>query len=156
MAASRVHPVATRIIPLGSAASVGGTVAQNEWRSDECNRWAAPLQVEIVRTVAANLSPLLGTGRETLSTNAAVSSLEYRASIELERFESVLGQAASVEAEWWVRRTADGVSRSCRTVAHENVNGSDFRALAAAHSRAIEHGSEDIVAAVRNLKGAGI
>lgn len=131
------------------------SVSQYELRPDEYNRWAAPLQEEISRTVAADIANLLGTGRVTLSTNTAGPVAQYRASIEVERFESVLGQKATVEAEWAVTRATDGASLTGRTVAHEDVDGPGFRALAAAHSRAIERLSRDIADAVRALEGRG-
>ncbi len=129
------------------------SVDQNELRPDDYNRWAAPLQDEIARAVAANLTVLLGADRVSLSTNTAGPKPEYRASIDVERFESVLGQSATLEAEWVVRRSADGVLHAGRTIAREDVTGGDYRALAAAHSRAVERLSADIAAAVRLLKG---
>jgi len=152
--------VSVAVGPVTVPAAVDGprivlSVGPNELRPDEYNRWAAPLQDDILRTVAANLAMLLGTGRVTLSSNTAGSTPEYRASIEVERFESVLGQTVTVEAEWSVRRSSDGAVQSGRTVGHEKVSGGDFGALAAAHSRAILHMSEDIAAGLRTLKGAG-
>jgi hypothetical protein len=48
-----------------------------------------------------------------------------------------------------VRKTAGGNTHSGRTVAHEAVQGDDFDALAAAHSRALAKLSGDIAAAIR-------
>ena len=151
--------VSVAVGPVTIPAAVDGprmvlNVGPNELRPDEYNRWAAPLQDDILRTVAANLTMLLGTARVTLSTNTSGSTPEYRASIEVERFESVLGQTVTVEAVWSVRRSSDGAVQSGRTAAHESVSGGGFGALAAAHSRAIAHLSENIAAGVRALHGA--
>jgi uncharacterized lipoprotein YmbA len=152
--------VSVAVGPVTIPAAVDGSrivlrVGPNELRPDEYNRWAAPLQDDILRTVAADLAMQLGTGRVSLSTNTSGSAPEYRASIEVERFESVLGQTATVEAEWTVRRSSDGAVQSGRIVAHEPVSGSGFGALAAAHSRAVQRLSGEIAAAVRALQGAG-
>lgn len=128
------------------------SVAQNELKPDEYNRWAAPLQEDIARTVVADLVMLLGTDRVTLATNTAGPVPDYRSSIEIDRFESMLGREVTIEAAWSVRRTADGAVHTGRTVAQQNVAGNEFRALAAAHSRAVERVSEDIAQAVRDFK----
>ncbi len=73
----------------------------------------------------------------------------YRVTIDVQRFDSVPGQAALLEAEWTVRRTAGARTRSGRTVAREAVQGDGFDALAAAHSRALAKMSGDIATAIR-------
>jgi len=53
-----------------------------------------------------------------------------------------------------VQRSASGETRSGRTTAREAVQGKDFDALAAAHSRALARVSADIAAAIRAEAGA--
>jgi uncharacterized protein len=55
----------------------------------------------------------------------------YRVTIDVQRFDSVPGQSALVEAVWTVRRTAGGETRSGRRVECEAVQGDGFDALAA-------------------------
>jgi len=64
-------------------------------------------------------------------------------------FESVQGQASTLEAVWTVRKSSDGMIRSGRTVASEPVQGQGFDALAAAHSLALAKMSGDIAASIR-------
>ena len=71
--------------------------------------------------------------------------------IGVQRFESVPGDSALVEAVWAVRRTEGDDTRSGRTVAREAAQGKDFAALAAAHSRALAKVSADIAAAIRAM-----
>jgi uncharacterized protein len=123
-------------------------VAPNRVDVDEFNRWASPLGDAIAQAVAGDLVKLLGT------PNVAVAPLgnfapAYRVTIDVQRFDSVPGQAALVEAVWTVHKTAGGATRSGRTVAREPVQGEGFDALAAAHSRAIAKVSGDIAAAIR-------
>lgn len=74
---------------------------------------------------------------------------DYRVTIDVQRLESVQGQAATLEAVWTVRKTAGSEIRSGRTVAREPVQGQGFDALAAAHSQAVAKMSADIAAAIR-------
>ncbi len=70
--------------------------------------------------------------------------------INVQRFESVPGESVPIDAVWTVHETAGGEPRSGRTIARETVQGKDFEALAAAHSRALAAVSADIAAAIRD------
>ena len=74
--------------------------------------------------------------------------------IDVQRFDSVPGEAVLVDAVWAVRTTAGGEVRTGRTVAREAVPGKGFDALAAAHSRALAKVSADIAAAIRAANSA--
>ena len=123
-------------------------VAPNRVEVDEFNRWISPLNDGIARAVAGDLVVLLGTPDVTGSQLANFPP-DYRVTIDIQRFESIQGQAAVVEAVWTVRKSAGGETRSGRTVARESVQGQGFDALAAAHSRALTKMSGDIAAAIR-------
>jgi len=129
-------------------------VAPNRVDIDEYNRWAGPLDENIARVVAGNLSVLLGSPRVARApfTNFNPS---YRVTIDVQRFESVPGESALIEALWTVRRSADGETRSGHTLAHETVQGKGFDTLAAAHSRALTQVSRDIAAAIRAEEDKG-
>ena len=122
--------------------------AANRVDIDEFNRWAAPLNDGIARAVAGNLSVLLGT-QDVAVAPVANFNPAYRVTINVQRFESIPGEAALVDAVWAVSPTAGGETRSDRTVAREAVAGPGFDALAAAHSRALARVSGDIAAAIR-------
>ena len=123
-------------------------VAPNQVHVDEFNRWVSPLGDGIARAVAGDLVVLLGTP-EVATAQLANFAPDYRVTIDVQRFESIQGQSATVEAVWTVRKTAGGQTRSGRTVAREPVNGQGFDALAAAHSQAVAKLSGDIAAAIR-------
>jgi len=123
-------------------------VAPNRVQVDEFNRWVSPLGDSIARAVAGDLVVLLGTP-DVANSQLANFVPDYRVTIDVQRFESVQGQAATLEAVWTVRKTAGGATRSGRTVARESVQGQGFDALAAAHSQAIAKMSGDIAAAIR-------
>jgi uncharacterized lipoprotein YmbA len=118
---------------------------------DEFNRWASPLQNNISRVVAQNLVALLGTQYVTLFPQTLSADAGYRVAIEIQRFDSVPGEAAVLDAVWTVRRTTDGRTETGRTTVRETVQAKDYDALAAAHSRAVVRLSQDIANAVQTL-----
>jgi hypothetical protein len=108
----------------------------NKVSLDEFNRWASPLQNNIARVVAEDLVALLGTPRVSLFQQSLNADAEYRVAIEVQRFESAPGEAATLNAVWIVRRTKDGKAETGRTSIREPAGEKGFDALAAAHSRA--------------------
>jgi uncharacterized protein len=131
------------------------TTGPNQVRLDEFNRWAAPLQNSIARVVAENLVAMLGTPRVTLASQTLSADADYRVTIEVQRFESAPGEAATLDAVWAVRRAKDGKAETGRTTAREAVQENGYAALAAAHSRALARLSRDIAGAVQVLERSG-
>jgi len=127
----------------------------NQVRLDEFNRWASPLQNNIARVVAENLVAMLGTPRVTVSPQTLSADADYRVAIEVQRFESALGEAATLDAVWTVTRTKDGKAETGRTTLREPSPDKGFDALAAAHSRAVARLSQDIADAARALARSG-
>jgi uncharacterized lipoprotein YmbA len=123
-------------------------VAPNRVEVEEFNRWVSPLSDAIARVVAGNLVVILGTP-EVATASLANFNPAYLVTIDVQRFDSIRGQAAVLEAVWTVRKTAGGTTRSARTSARETVQGESFEALAAAHSRALAKLSSDIATAIR-------
>lgn len=127
----------------------------NQVRVDDYNRWASPLQSNISRVVADNLGSILGTPRVTVFPQALVATADYQAAVEVQSFGSALGEAATLDAVWTVRRIKDGKLRVGRTTVREPASERGYDALAAAHSRAAARLSQDIAGAVRALDGPG-
>ena len=123
-------------------------VAANRVQVDEFNRWVAPLGDAIARAVAGDLVVLLGSP-EVASNQLANFVPDYRVTIDVQKFESVPGSAATLEAVWTVRKSVGGEIRSGRTVAREPVQGQSYDALAAGHSQALAQMSTDIAVAIR-------
>jgi uncharacterized lipoprotein YmbA len=131
------------------------TTGPNQVRLEEFNRWASPLQNSIARVVAENLVAMLGTPQVTLSPQTLGADADYRAAIEVQRFESAPGEAATLDAVWTVSRTKNGTSQTGRTTVREVASDKGYDTLAAAHSRAVARLSRDIADAVRALDRAG-
>ena len=127
------------------------TTGPNQVGLDEFNRWASPLQNNISRVVAENLVAMLGTPRVTLFPQTMSTEADYRAAIEVQRFDSAPGDAATLDAVWTVIRAKDGRSQTGRTTVRDALQEKDYSALAAAHSRAVARLSQDIAEAARAL-----
>jgi len=127
----------------------------NQVRLEEFNRWAAPLQNNIALVVADNLVQMLGTPRVTLAVQTLSAEADYRAAVDVQSFQSALGEAALLDAVWTVRRSKDGKTETGRTTVRETVQEKGYDALAAAHSRALARLSQDIATAVRALERSG-
>ena len=119
----------------------------NQVDVEEFNRWSAPLNDSIAKAVAGDLSVLLGTP-DVATAPLANFVAAYRVTIDVQRFDSIRGQGAVLDAVWVVKK-ANGDVRSGRTVAHESAQGDSFDALAAAHSRALAKMSADIAGVIR-------
>lgn len=126
----------------------------NQVRLDEFNRWASPLQNNISRVVTENLVTMLGTPRVAQFQQSLNLDADFRVAIEVQSFDSALGDAATLNAVWIVRRTKDGKAQTGRTTLREQAGAAGFDALAAAHSRALAQMSQDIANAIRGLERA--
>jgi len=122
---------------------------------DEFHRWASPLQDAIARVVAENLSAMLGTPHVTVFSQPTGAGARYRVLVDVLRFESAPGEAATLDAVWTVRSTKDGTTRSGRTTVSEPVPDREYATLAAAHSRALGRLSADLAGAIQGLSPAG-
>jgi uncharacterized lipoprotein YmbA len=112
----------------------------------EFERWAGPLKSEIALAIAENLKPLLG-GASVFTYPQGVDA-DVNVSVDVQRFESALGEAATVEVLWQVR-SGKGAPRSGRSVMREAADGAGYDSVVAAHGRALAAVSRDIAAAIR-------
>src|SRR5215475_3729647 len=111
------------------------TTGPNQVRLEEFNRWASPLQSNISRVVAENLVAMLGTPRIVLFSQTLGADVDYRVGIEVQRFESMPGEASTLDAVWTVSSTKDGKSQTGRTTVREVASDKGYDSLASAHSR---------------------
>jgi len=98
---------------------------------------------------------MLGTPHVTVFSQPMATGARYRVLVDVLRFESAPGEAATLDAVWTVRSTKDGTTRSGRTTVSEPVPDREYATLAAAHSRALDRLSADVAVAIRTLVSAG-
>ena len=120
----------------------------NQVTINEFERWAGPLKDEIARALAANLTQLLAGASVFAYPQSANVEADYKVFVDVQRFDSAPGDAATVEALWQVR-PAKGEPKFGRSIAREATQGKDYDALVAAHGRALAAVSRDIAAAIR-------
>ncbi|HTO47217.1 MAG TPA: PqiC family protein [Burkholderiales bacterium] len=124
-------------------------VAANQVAIYEFQRWASPLKSEIARVIAANLAQELGTARVWTYAQTTLANPDYQVLVDIQRFDSVVGEAVTIDALWSIRRATGGAPRTGRSSVRETVSGTGFEALVAAHSRALARVSQDIAGAIR-------
>jgi hypothetical protein len=118
----------------------------NQVTVSEFERWAGPLKNEIALAIAENLKSRLS-GASVFTYPQGLGA-DVSVSVDVQRFDSVLGEAATVEVVWQVR-PAKGAARDGRSLAREDVAGPGYEALVAAHGRALAAVGGEIAAAVR-------
>ncbi|AQH04060.1 hypothetical protein A9R05_34445 (plasmid) [Burkholderia sp. KK1] len=120
----------------------------NEVSLNEFARWGEPLKSSIADAIAADLAVLLASDRVAPASRAIADPDALRVRVDIQQFESVPGDAVSIDAQWTVRRFGDENAMSGRSKVREPVSGPDYDALVAAHSRALAGVSRDIAAAI--------
>jgi uncharacterized lipoprotein YmbA len=125
-------------------------VAPNRVEIDEFSRWVAPLDEAIARAIAANLATLLGTP-DVSAAPLATSGSTFRVAVDVQRFDSLLGESVALDAAWTVRHESLKEPYAGRTRARETAADDGYDALAAAHSRALGSVSTEIAAAIRAI-----
>ena len=115
--------------------------------------WIAPLPFEIRRALAGELSRTLG-ARNIAGLTPTAGAPTYRVTLAVQRFESVLGERALIEAVWSVRDAGSTTALTCASRASEPAPG-DYAALAEAHQRALARIAAEIATGVRALAAGG-
>ncbi len=114
----------------------------------EQQRWASPLTNQLLLVLAEDLARLLPEAQVKATGEAATGDVAYRVALDVQRFDSIPGQAAVFDGLWSLRRTVDGAVRTGRTTVRQPA-GSDYESLVAAHARAVGDVSRAIAEAIR-------
>jgi uncharacterized protein len=121
----------------------------NQVTINEFARWAGPLQSEIPRVIAGNLTQMLNGAPVYIYPQSANVKADYKVMLDVQQFDSALGDAATLEVLWSVQPAKGGETKTGRAVVREATGGDKgYDALVAAHSRALTAVSRDIAAAI--------
>lgn len=117
----------------------------------EEHRWAESLKTSIPRVIGENLGRLLSTGEVWAYPQSATGEIDYRVQVAIQRFESVPGEWAAIDAFWTVQSiNADRKEgKAGRSSVQQPVAGKGYEAIAAAHSRVLAAISREIADAIR-------
>ena len=123
----------------------------NEVTFEELHRWAGALKSEIPRIIAENLAADLNVKRVAAYPQRAGDNADYRVLVDIQRFDSTLGESVTIDALWTVKRVSDGALRTGHSNATESSSDGSYDAVVAAHSRALATVSREIAEAVRSI-----
>ena len=113
----------------------------------ELQRWAEPLRDGIAESVAGYLSRDLGGARVTPMTQSAANTAQLDVSLDVQRFDMIVGDAAAIEVVWTIKaRNAASAPITGRSEARESAQGPGdaYDALVAAQVRALASVSREI------------
>ena len=80
----------------------------NEVTVVELHRWAGSLKSEIPRIIADNLAADLNVKRVAAYPQNAGDNADYRVLVDIQRFDSTMGESVTIDALWTVKRASDG------------------------------------------------
>jgi uncharacterized protein len=145
------NPVYIEMLPVNVPAQVGReqlVVGTGDGKIDvlDQHRWAGPLEDEIGNALSLGVSSRLG-AIDVYRTPHPAGAAVYRISTNVQRFESVPGSHALIDAVWSVRLVGQGDVLTCRTVLREEV-GADYGAVVVGHRAALARLAAAIAGAV--------
>ena len=114
----------------------------------EYERWIAPLGDEIRDAVTLRIDQMLAQANP-----GAAGDHIWRVRIDVQRFDSMLGRAASMQVQWSLRATGGGPSLRCQA-SYEQAVGPGVGALAAGH-RALVERLGDVIGQALKAAAAG-
>lgn len=122
----------------------------------EQHRWAQPLPAEITQALATALAARLPQARIVLDRETGSTQADYRVTLDVKRFEAVLGEAATVQSSWTIQpNAAKAAPRVGQSTVQMPAGGADYDALAAAFSSAVRQTGNDIAGAIASMRRAG-
>ena len=120
-------------------------------RAIEHERWIAPLADEIRAAIALRIDAALTAAPAAAAASApatAVATPLFRVALEVQRFDSTLGDAASLRALWTLQQQGVGTALRCQVNDREAI-ASGPAALVAGHRVMLERLGDAIGRAVR-------
>ncbi|MBM3116980.1 PqiC family protein [Jeongeupia naejangsanensis] len=148
-------PVAISAVTLPEAVDRPQLVVQQsgELRIQDQRRWIQPLRSDLAAAVADQLGRQLGTQVAT-PNQAAGAEAQYRLAIDIQRFDSVLGGSATLDALWRVSDASGKPVKSGRFSASEAAKDGGYDSLIAAHGRLVAKLSQQIGTQLKPLMAA--
>ncbi|HEY3597536.1 MAG TPA: PqiC family protein [Paraburkholderia sp.] len=130
-------------------------VDPTEVRIDEFARWADPLKSQIARVLAADLTQSMPGALVSSYPRPGADETQgvYHLWVDVQSFESVPGDGASIVVMWSVQPPKRAAAVTGRTVVHEAAGADGNDALVDAHSRALATVGNDIASAIRPMLG---
>jgi hypothetical protein len=126
-------------------------ITQNEVRVDEFAKWAEPLENNISRALAENLSSLLCLRSIAIFPWKGQTPIDYRIDVHVIQMDGVLGENAFLDVSWSITDSADRKKPALvtkRSRYKEPTGGGDYGAFVSAQSRNLASLSREIAEAI--------
>ena len=117
----------------------------------EFDRWAEPLQDNVVRVLAENLARLIPTDHLRLHPWPRSASLDYQVTVEVLHFDGWSGGESTLLALWSILDGAEVTLLSQRASLNASVARRDYDAMVVAMNQLIEWLSRDLALAIQHL-----
>ena len=131
-------------------------VGRHQLALGEFDRWAEPLQDNVLRVLAENLALLIPTEQILLHPWPRSATLDYQVSTEVLHFDGWLGGESTLLARWSI---LDGAERELFTRLvdlHAPTGGQDYEAMVVAMNQLLEALSRDIATAIQRLASRAV
>ena len=155
---NRDHCISIGVGPVGVAdylerPQIVTRVTPNEVKLAQLDQWAEPLEQNISRVLADNLSALLCTKMVVAFPWRGAVTIDYQVEVEILRLDGDLGGNATLEVQWMAfgLREPKKLLASKKSTFTEPTGGQDYQGLVSAQSRNLEGLSRDIAAAIKTL-----
>jgi uncharacterized lipoprotein YmbA len=117
----------------------------------EFDRWAEPLQENVNRVLAENLSLLIPTDYLLLQDWPRSTPLDYQVRVEVRQFDGWLGGESVLIARWSALDRAERELVSRTVHLNAPTGGRDYEAMVVAMNQLLEALSRDIAVAIQRL-----
>ncbi len=118
---------------------------------DDYRLWAGGFSSNVLAALAPNLAAALGTQRVVVYPAQAPFPLDFRVSLDFERFEGIGDDELVLSARWIVRAGAGADSWSGQSEIRKPLGGGGSDALVAAHDAALGALADAIAAQIAGL-----
>ena len=125
---------------------------ENMLQLAEFDQWGSPLQDNLTRVLAANLSILVPANRVAVFPWTKENPIEYEVTVEVAQLEGTLGGSCALVAEWVISGRGGKESLATGKSRHTEPAGDSYVTLVAAHSRLVAALGRDIATALKGVR----
>lgn len=130
--------------------------SQNEIQVSDLDRWAAPLQENIMNVMTDNLSTLLSTGSILKFPWRTTIPIDYQIVLEITRFDGIPGGTVDLRARWGILSdNGRNVLSKAKSSFTEPIGGDTIAQMVSAQSRLVAKLSLEIAKEIRRLEEKG-
>jgi uncharacterized protein len=127
--------------------------SRNEIRLADLERWAGPLNENIVNVLVSNLSVLLSTGKVLKFPWNPKIPVDYQVAMDITQFDGMPGGNVILRARWAILSEKDDhVLSEENSVLTEPIGGDSIAEMVSAQSRLVAKLSHDIAEAIKQIE----